>query len=56
MSPLALWVLVPLRNLGRARERLSDALASVSLRGRLVGKQKYFLACWARHVTRREKK
>ena len=27
MSPLALWVLVPLKNLGRAKERLSGALA-----------------------------
>ena len=32
MSPLALWVLVPLKNLGRAKERLSGALASLARR------------------------
>ena len=32
MSPPALWVLVPLKNLGRAKERLSGALAALARR------------------------
>lgn len=52
---LSVKVIGMLPELALLKSRL-EVGASVSLRGRLVGKQKYFLACWARHVTRREKK
>lgn len=41
--------------LERLRIRMPEG-ATLRLRGRLIGKQKYFLACWARHVTSKEKR
>ena len=52
---LAIKIVGEIVELERLKARMPEG-TSMRLRGRLIGKQKYFLACWARHVTAKEKR